>query len=304
MGGVPLFFEIKGNSLDDGPGIRTVVFFKGCPMNCVWCHNPEGRRPGPEIAFDGGACIACGLCIKICTESALDRKLPGFVDRVRCTLCFDCVNTCPTGALERVGHKRSVDEIVEFVKRDLPFFKRSGGGVTLSGGEPTMFPDFAGELAAALGDMGIHVLLETCGLLDMDRFREHLYPHLDLIYVDLKIVDLDAHKRYCRTSNEKILSNLAMLHRLSENGGAEVLVRVPLVPGITATDRNLASIAAFLGDAGIGRVSLLSYNPMWGPKLVKLGEQLPELAGIDLERFMSAEELDRCRSQFRGFELL
>lgn len=299
----PLLFEIKGNALDDGPGIRTVVFFKGCPLSCVWCHNPEGRDPGPNIAFETAVCVACDTCIGACPDSALDRRNPFFIDRERCSLCFACVETCPSGALSRVGRHRTIDEVVESIRRDLPFFRNSGGGVTLSGGEPTEFMDYAAALARSLRELGVHVLLETCGLFDLRRFRERLYPHLDQIYCDLKFVDPAAHRRYCGAPNDRILANVAALHREAESGGVPILVRVPLVPGLTAVDENLAAMAALLRSYGIRRLALLPYNPLWSSKMARLGRRMPAVPGVDFERWMSAEDLARCRAHFEGFEL-
>ena len=309
MAGPPLLFEIKGNSLDDGPGIRTVVFFKGCPLECAWCHNPEGRRPGVELAFDARACVGSGACIRRCPEHALDRARPGLVDRAKCTLCFECVPVCPSRALARLGTELDVAAVIAEVRRDLPFFAASGGGVTFSGGEPAMFPTFAGELARALEALGVHLLVETCGQYDAGLFDEHLYPHIDLIYFDLKLVDDAEHRRRCGTGNRRILDNFTTLWRRAREGGAEVLPRVPLVPGMTATPDNLRGIAAFLRAQGAGRVALLPYNPLWPDKLGKLGDAPVALGGAGagdgaLGRFMTREEVAACRAWFEGFEVV
>ncbi len=299
-----LILEIKGNSLDDGPGIRTVVFFKGCPLNCAWCHNPEAKSTLEELSFDGDECIGCDTCVKVCEAGALDRHNPGYVDRDRCTLCFRCVNTCPAEALTRVGRRMSVEEIVESALRDAPFFRTSGGGVTLSGGEPTLRMEFAGELLQALKGGGIHTLVETCGLFALERFDRLIYPHTDLIYFDLKLMDEAEHRRFCGVSNESILANFSELLGRSRAGAVPVLPRVPLIPGITATDHNLASIATFLRDMGADRVALLAYNPLWVVKNAKIGSQNPLAGREEMNRFMSASELDRCRSHFREIELI
>ena len=142
----PLILDIKGNSLDDGPGIRSVVFYKGCPLSCVWCHNPESKKSSVEISFDAETCINCGNCREVCPEYALDQGNPYYIDRNRCTLCFACVEACPSGALKRVGETMSIDRVLTKVLPDRPFFDASGGGVTLSGGEPTMYMEFTGQL--------------------------------------------------------------------------------------------------------------------------------------------------------------
>ena len=135
----PLIMEIKGNSLDDGPGIRSVVFYKGCPLSCVWCHNPESKKASMEISFDANICIDCGSCRDVCPQKALARQNRFYIDRSKCTLCFLCVDACPSGALDKVGKTMYVDEIIKKILPDKPFFDTSGGGVTLSGGEPTLY---------------------------------------------------------------------------------------------------------------------------------------------------------------------
>ncbi len=267
----PLVFEIKGNSLDDGPGIRSVIFLKGCPLSCVWCHNPEGRRIDAEISFDAGMCAACDACIDVCPENALSRDNPFFVDRSVCILCFECEKVCPSGALTRVGRRMSVDEIVEHVIRDKPFFDNSGGGVTLSGGEPAMFPEFAGKLCKELKKHEIHTLVETSGMFDSGLFGRFLYPWLDMIYFDLKIMDPEEHRRYCGVSNEVILSNYEELAGLSKNSGLPVIPRIPLIPGITDTRGNIRACADFLAGCGAREVCLLPYHPLWREKNSRLG---------------------------------
>ncbi|PKN44772.1 MAG: glycyl-radical enzyme activating protein, partial [Deltaproteobacteria bacterium HGW-Deltaproteobacteria-17] len=228
-----LILEIKGNSLDDGPGIRSVVFFKGCPLSCAWCHNPESKRTGPELSFDSRECIGCDTCVKVCPCGALDRRNPGYVDRARCDLCFKCVQACPAEALSRVGTAMSVAAVLEQVSRDIPFYRNSGGGVTLSGGEPTLFSEYAGELLAELKGRGIHTLVETCGHFQLDRFLELIYPWTDELYIDLKLYDTDEHRRLCGAGNERILANFLELHERALRGGVPVTPRVPLIPEMT-----------------------------------------------------------------------
>ncbi len=299
----PLILEIRGNSLDDGPGIRTVVFFKGCPLRCVWCHNPESKEPKAELSFDQEPCIGCGRCEEACPHGAARVALPLRVERRACAVCFECVEACPSAALRRLGRKRDVQEIVDAIRPDIPFFSSSGGGVTFSGGEPAMFPRFAGELAASLRALGVHVLLETCGHLDPSAFDRHLYPHLDLIYFDIKLIDDALHREYCGRSNATILETFRVLHRRSLEGGVEVMPRVPLVPGLTATESNLSAVSSFLKDAGAGRVALLPYNPLWPSKLAALGGEDAchlQLASRDAGQWMSREELETCRGFFDG----
>jgi len=298
----PLILEVKGNSLDDGPGIRTVVFFKGCPLGCLWCHNPEAKRAGEELSFDARECIGCDTCVKVCEEGALDRHNPGYVDRERCTLCFRCVLSCPAEVLTRVGRRMSVQDVVKLVLRDVPFFKTSGGGVTLSGGEPLLHMDYASQLLEGLKGHGIHTLVETSGLFNLERFDRLIYPHTDVIYFDLKLMNNDEHTRYCGVSNRHILDNFRELFARSLAGGVHLLPRVPLIPGITSTDENLAAIAAFLHENGADQVALLAYNPLWIEKNAKIGMENSLASREEMNRFMSAEAMEHCRALFAGFQ--
>lgn len=332
----PLIFQLKGNSLDDGPGIRTVVFFKGCPLSCLWCHNPEGLEPSPDLALEAGKCLeGCVRCVEACPHGALRRTLSSsggvalvFIERSRCASCLEqlidvshtageesaqysrgmkavppCVEACPSGALEVVGQVMSPAEIVDAVRKDLPFFAASGGGVTLSGGEPTLFMAFAGELAQRFRESGVHVLLETCGAFDWARFETVLYPHLDLIYYDIKAVDPALHKALCGADNGRVLENFERVYARALAGGVPVLPRVPLVPGATATDGNLEAIAGFFRKVGVRRLALLPYNPLWPTKLDKLGRERAEGARALPGRWMSRETLEVCRRAFEGFDL-
>ena len=299
----PLILDIKGNSLDDGPGIRTVVFFKGCPLSCDWCHNPEGKRAGPEISFDTDDCAGCDTCISVCAEKALDRAEAAFIDRERCTLCFECVERCPAGALARVGRYLEVGKVLAEVEKDLPFFRTSGGGVTLSGGEPTMFMDYTSSLLAGLREMGVHNLIETCGLFDFSEFEAKVLPLADAVYFDLKILDEEEHRKRCGTSNEPILENFRKLWALSLDSGTEVLPRVALIPGMTATDGNLRSIAGFLRETGAIRLALLQYNPLWLEKSRKIGRDGPSEGVGRWTSWMERSEIDRCKAIFEGFDL-
>jgi len=304
--GSALVLEIKGNSLDDGPGIRSVVFFKGCPLDCVWCHNPESKKRGYELSFDAGLCVACGACLGECPEKALSRKARGFIRRERCTLCFRCAGACPSGALSRVGRNMSIDDIMEKVRRDIPFYKTSGGGVTLSGGEPTVYMDFLSSLASSLKKEKIHTLLETCGLFDMNRFSEKVYPHLDQIYFDIKFFDDALHRKYCGASNRTILENFTKLHDMLLAGGIPVLPRTPLVPGITDGEKNISAIAAFLRSRNVKKAALLAYNPLWHGKNDKIGVVNRYSKEKAMRSFMKQERVDACREIFRaaGIELV
>jgi pyruvate formate lyase activating enzyme len=298
MNKAPLVFSVKGNSLDDGPGIRSVIFFKGCPLNCVWCHNPESKSPDPELSFDAQKCVACDTCIQTCKEGALSRDNPFFVDRAKCTLCFECAKNCPSGALSRVGEEWTIDKLVAKVVRDKPFYDTSGGGVTFSGGEPTLNLAFLAELIAAIKAQGIQTLVETSGLFDLDRFAAAVLPHTDTIYMDIKLLDAGEHKHYCGVDNQRVLENFARLHEMSRSGRFEIIPRVPLIPGITDRKENLEAIAAFLREHGANQIRLLPNNPTWHQKCLTIGTESAFGQDSPMRQWLPQEKLEQCRNIF------
>ena len=302
----PLILDVKGNALDDGPGIRSVVFFKGCPLACVWCHNPESKKARPELAFDAKACTGCEACLAVCDAGALARGNPGYVDRQVCIRCFACAAVCPSGALAQVGQVMPVEGLVEKLLRDKPFYDTSGGGVTFSGGEPTLFMPYLSSLAAALQAAGVSTLLETCGHFDADRFETRVLPHLDAIYFDLKLFDGELHRRYCGLSNDIILTNFIRLWALSRGSHFSLLPRIPLVPGLTATQANIRAWVSFLKIHRVGRVKLLAYNPLWPAKAARIGEDNPHAAAAALQDWMPPADVARLEGLFHeaGIETL
>jgi pyruvate formate lyase activating enzyme len=285
---VPRVVDIKRNSLDDGPGIRSVVFFKGCTLRCVWCQNPETLSPLPEIQRDEARCMACGTCTAVCRQGVA-RNAMEKEDTSRCTLCGECVEACPANARRIAGIEYTVEDLADLLAKDEPFYRHSGGGVTFSGGEPAMYPAFVGQVAALLREKGVHVLMETGGQFDWEQFEQHLLPHLSTIYFDLKLADEKEHRKHVGTGNQRIHQNLERLVPFED-----LLPRVPLIPKITDTNGNLAAIAQRLSGLGLSRVMLLPYNPLWLSKRRALGMDLPYAH----DSFMSQEEIDRCRSIF------
>jgi pyruvate formate lyase activating enzyme len=294
----PLILDIKGNSLDDGPGIRSVVFYKGCPLSCVWCHNPESKKAVAEISFDANMCVDCGDCRDICPAEALARDNRFYIDRNKCTLCFLCVEACPPGALDRVGKTLSVDNIIEKILQDKPFFDTSGGGVTLSGGEPTLYMEFTSRLLKSFKQYNIHTLLETCGHFDLNRFMDTLYPYLDIIYFDIKLIDSIAHKKYCGMPNERILNNFKQIFSTAKKDNKILLPRTPLIPDITDTEANISEIAAFLKNLNITKAALLAYNPLWHEKSDKIGVDDPYQKSKTMTSFSENSIVDRCKNIF------
>jgi pyruvate formate lyase activating enzyme len=280
---LPLIVDIKRHSFEDGPGIRSVVFFKGCPLRCVFCHSPETQDPEVEIAFFLGECIRCGSCADACPEGAIDLEFPGRIHRERCIRCGNCASVCPGKGLRLIGAYYPVEALAEILLRDLPFYNHSGGGVTLSGGECTLYPDYLETLLKHLKAKGVHLALETSGYFDYQTFRGKILPYIDFIYYDIKIADPHSHRKYLGKSNQRILNNFR--HLLQEKE-IEVHPRVPLVPGITATRENLSAIVAFLCEAEAQDATLLPYNPMGIEMAVSLGRARPHLP----DGFMSSDE--------------
>lgn len=270
----PLIVDVKRGSLEDGPGIRTVVFFKGCPLRCVFCHNPEAQETAPEIAFAEGRCLRCAACAGACPREAIDLQSASRIARSRCDLCGECVQACPGEALRLIGTYWPVEKLAELLLRDAPFYRHSGGGVTLSGGECTMFPDYVGSLLQILKARKIHITLETCGWFEYEAFARQILPYLDLIFFDVKIMDSGASLKYLGRSNERMLANLG---RLLRKGSVEVLPRIPLIPGITDSRDNLAAAVDGLRRLGARSVCPLPYNPLGLAMYSRLGRPTPEL---------------------------
>jgi pyruvate formate lyase activating enzyme len=265
-----LIVDIKRNALDDGPGIRTLIFFKGCPLSCVWCQNPEAQNIRQELGFYEENCIQCKKCLEICEEKAIIFTYKYRIKREKCTLCGKCVSSCENNALKFVGKKYEIKNLIEIILQDKVFFDNSAGGVTLSGGEPLMHMNYIHELLKELKKYSIHVCVETCGYYDTDKFENLILPYIDLIYYDLKIFDPDLHLRFCNTGNKLILQNFEKLIKMNV---VEILPRIPLIPNITNTRKNLLRLAEYLQSLGVQKVHLLPYNPLWLSKTAKLGKK-------------------------------
>lgn len=242
----------------DGPGIRSTVFFMGCPLHCPWCHNPEFIACKPQLAFYADRCISCGDCETVCPENAINVQDRLRIHRELCTVCGLCAAICPPLALELVGREYTVDELLEFLLRDRLFYETSGGGVTLSGGEPTAQMDFCGQLLQGLKEHAIHTAIETNGFFEWHRFQQTCLDNLDLILLDVKIADSHQHEYITGRPNETILANMSHLAQFRPD---DTIVRIPLIPGYTDSEKNVQAIAALLYRAGIQRYSLLAYHP-------------------------------------------
>lgn len=284
-------FDIKRNTSEDGPGIRTTVFFKGCPLSCTWCQNPEGIDSGPSLSFRQDLCRPedCSTpCVKACPDNALhfDQQMLS-VDHDWCNHCGLCVPRCPNQALELVGRWYSVEELCYRVCIDAPFFRSTGGGVTASGGECTTQMTFLQAFFQKLKAQDIQTAIETNGVFNFERFCRRLLPWLDLIYFDIKLIDEAESIRYTGHSNRPILDNLVRLHEVVE---IPLVVRIPLVPGITDSEHNLKGIGRFLQQHGIGQASLLPYNPLWQDKVQRFGLE----PRYGYSSFMSQTAIEQC----------
>ena len=267
----PLVIDIKGNSLDDGPGTRSVVFFKGCPLDCVWCQNPESKSPEPELLFDSKKCVKCGECASVCKTNAISFDGCVKINRAKCVYCFACVDNCPSKALTRAGTVIEIEDIVSKIIQYKPFFKNSGGGVTLSGGEPVLFMDFASLLLEKLKKHEIQTLVETSGCFNISDFESKILLYTDTIFMDIKFIDNELHKKYCGISNTLILSNFIYLYNKSKEKKFEILPRTPLIPGLTDTDKNITDIINFYKKNNVTKAGLMKNNPIWFDKNEKLG---------------------------------
>ena len=288
----PLIFNIHRLAMDDGPGLRSTVFFKGCPLACGWCHNPEAIRPEAEMAFFPKLCIDCGACREVCPEGAIDLQGTERLIRARCTGCGRCAEACPATALRRVGTHYPVPDLVALLLRDKIFYQVSGGGVTFSGGEPTLHMDYLEAVLTALSREGIRTAIQTCGHFSPDAFAARILPLVDLVFFDLKVWNSQEHAQFTGSKNNLILDAFCHLNRKARE---KIIPRIPLVPGRTATRDNLRALATFLKDQGHTRCELLPYNPGGLEKRRALGMTRP--LGLP-ETLMDQQEEEALRACF------
>lgn len=260
-----LIFDIQRFSLHDGPGIRTTVFFKGCPLRCAWCQNPESWAPGPEIAFYEHLCRQCFNCLTVCAEQAILQQADQRVDYARCTACGKCADACVDDALRLVGRAWTVADLVAELLKDEDYFKESGGGVTLSGGEPLLQAGFLKVLLPELKSRQIHVTLETCGLFNW-RGAQGLLPFLDLVYYDLKMMAAEQHNRFTGTDNRFVLANFTRFSKTD----IVLQARMPVIPGINDHEANIRDTAGFLLENKQASIHLLPYHNMGEAKISRL----------------------------------
>ncbi len=283
-----LIFDIQRFSLHDGPGIRTTVFFKGCPLACSWCQNPESHKLSSELIFYKDSCIGCFQCREACPDDAiLDHPLVR-IDYPKCSVCGKCVSVCNTDSLRLVGREWNADELLDEVLKDRDYFEESGGGITLSGGEPLLQSDFLKTFLPLVKEIGLHINLETCGMAAWNRMEEIL-PWLDLIFYDIKHMDSEIHKKHTGCGNEMILDNFVRLAKRFGN----LQARMPVIPGINDTQGNVRSLAAFLKENNHDSIHLLAYHNMGEAKLERINtRQKPmNLKSMKAEHLLKVKEL-------------
>lgn len=274
-------FNIQRYSIHDGAGIRTLVFFKGCPLKCLWCSNPESQKTLPELGFVETRCAGadnCGAqCVSACSVNAiyLNGKDKPTIDRKICNTCGECAGACSHDALKLVGQEMSVEEVLVEIEKDRSFYRRSGGGVTIGGGEPLVQYGFAANLLEAAGDEYIHTAIETTGHAKWEYF-ETVLRHVDLLQIDLKHMDPEKHKSLTGLSNELILDNLKKV--LSVKEPQDVIIRIPVVPGCNDSHENIKETAKFVSDTGYTQIELMPYHRMGVSKYSQYGMVYP-LAG-------------------------
>jgi pyruvate formate lyase activating enzyme len=293
-----LVTDVQRFSVHDGPGIRTLIFLKGCPLACPWCSNPETKSLENELVHADFKCIDCGNCVGECPEHAIKTPGKSFVDGERCTLCLACVTACPTGAMSLAGKEMTAPDILAIVEKDRLFYENSGGGVTFSGGEPFVQHQFLGEALVLLKNENFHTAVETTGCVEwsvIDRLR----GFVDLFLYDLKVYRETHHLALTGTGNARILDNLKKL----SNAGAQITIRVPIVPGLTDSNGNLIEIAQYVASCSkVRTVHLLPFHNMGKKKYGQLGKEytLGDAAPPSRERMEELKEIFASR----GFECM
>lgn len=283
--------NIQKFSVHDGPGIRTTVFFKGCPLKCWWCHNPESQKQNHEIIYFQERCTRCGVCVKRCEENAIEIKDNIVItDKDKCNLCGKCCDFCQSNAREYVGKEFTVRELMKEIIKDEAFYDESGGGVTFSGGEPLIYADFLKEVLQACNTRGIHTTVDTCGYAEWANF-EKILGKVDLFLYDLKLMNDEKHKKYTGVGNKLILENL---NRLSERG-CNIFIRMPIIAGVNDDDEHINESICYLSNLNIIQVNLLPYHKMGMDKYKRLKMEY-KLSGMEKP---SDEKMNEIAEKFR-----
>jgi pyruvate formate lyase activating enzyme len=285
-----IVFDIRRFSIHDGPGIRTTVFLKGCPLECAWCHNPESQAADPELIMRPNRCLRCGACVEACPEDAIRLGADGpITDLARCERCGLCTDACFSGARELAGRELTAAQVMAEIERDRPFYDESGGGATFSGGEPLLQPEFLLELLQTCRAGGIPTALDTCGYAPWGAL-DRVHPYVDLYLYDIKTLDDRKHRALTGVSNDLIVRNLRALGRR----GARIIVRVPVIPGINDGAGELRAIGALVATMpSVVRVELLPYHRIGVEKYGRIAREysLPELRPPSQEQMAALAQI-------------
>lgn len=289
-----VILNLQRMSTEDGPGIRTTVFFKGCTLKCRWCHNPESIDFAKEHEWFEMRCIRCGTCVNVCPEGAVSFQNDKLViDKALCKSCLKCAEECPSNALEAKGSDWTVESLFDELIKDKAYFGQDGG-VTLSGGEVLAQAEFAAELLKKSKAEGVHTAVDTCGYVKYENIKK-VIKYADLFLFDLKLMDEAMHQKYTGASNKLILENFEKLSAEAKKKGAKIWIRTPLIPNVTDTDENIKAIAEFIEKTGadaVERWELLSFNNLCESKYQRMGKQW-DFKGLKKQ---SSEKLDNIQS--------
>ena len=286
--------SIKRYMVHDGPGIRSVVFLKGCPLRCVWCSSPQTWSETKNLIYRVKKCMRCGSCIAACAEGALTASAEGTVvpDRGKCTRCGACIEACPTTAIAFDSGTMTVDEVLAVLERDRAFYQESGGGITFSGGEPTVQADFLGALLAACRNAGFHTAIETTGCVEWSVLQR-LLPSIDLVLYDLKSLEPGRHEELTGRRNETILANLG---RIAAAGAPSLEVHIPVIPRLNDGDEYLGQLGAYLGGIGVRAVQFLPFHKLGSHEYDELGQRYP----MENAESIPSSRMEAIRERFRS----
>jgi pyruvate formate lyase activating enzyme len=287
-----IIFDIQRYAVHDGPGIRTLIFLKGCPLRCKWCQNPESWKTTKEIVFFGEKCIGCKKCLTACEFNAIQFEENGRINREKCMIpncSLECVKNCVAQAIQLIGEKRSINEVLNIVKKDTAYYKNSEGGVTISGGEPFYQPEFLEAFLKRCKEEKIHTVIETCGNVKWEYLKKIL-PLIGLLYYDIKLLNREEHKKYTGVNNDIILSNLK---KITESDFKNIVIRVPTVPSINDNMIFFSELSKLMKELNLLQVHILPYH--------RLAERKYEQLGIDYELKNIPHITDKKIEEFKQF---